>query len=203
MISPLEIQNTAFSRGVRGYKEEEVDAFLDPITDDLEALIAENEALRSQVADLQDANRKYKSSEGAVLDTLESAKALMGEISASAEKRAEILLKNAELDAELIQREARESVERLTDESVRLRQSLGTFRAKYKNLLESELARFDMLSMELFPELDEDSGDLSRTSPAILREADATAPLSAAGRRRTMTLEAAAPDKTPSGGAKK
>ena len=36
---------------------------------------------------------------GAVLETLEAAKALMGDISTSAEKRAEILLKNAELDA--------------------------------------------------------------------------------------------------------
>ena len=42
----------------------------------------------------------------------------MGDISTSAEKRAEILLKNAELDAQLIQREAKESIERLNEELV-------------------------------------------------------------------------------------
>ena len=40
MITPLDIQNKEFSRGVRGYKEEEVDEFLDLITVDMEKLLA-------------------------------------------------------------------------------------------------------------------------------------------------------------------
>ena len=39
------------------------------------------------------------------METLEAAKALMADISASAEKSADILLKNAELDAQLLQKE--------------------------------------------------------------------------------------------------
>jgi cell division initiation protein len=85
-----------------------------------------------------------------VLDTLEAAKALMGDISASAEKRAEILLKNAELDADRITREAREYAERLHKENENLRNRFNAFRTKYKALLESELERFDTLSKELF-----------------------------------------------------
>ena len=60
---------------------------------------------------------KYQTSETAVLETLETAKALMGDISVSAEKRAQILIKNAEMEAEKIQREARESAERKKEES--------------------------------------------------------------------------------------
>ena len=37
MITPLDIQNQEFPRGVRGYKPEEVDTFLDLITTDMEA----------------------------------------------------------------------------------------------------------------------------------------------------------------------
>lgn len=150
MITPLDIQNKEFSKVVRGYKEEEVDAFLDLITVDMEKLLQENASLKENIAKLSEDLTRYKGSEGAVLETLEAAKALMGDISESAERRAEILLKNAELDAELIQREARESVERLTDESVRLRNNLAAFKTKYRSFLESEFERFENLSYELF-----------------------------------------------------
>ena len=38
MITPADIENKEFSRGVRGYKEEEVDEFLDLIILDMEKL---------------------------------------------------------------------------------------------------------------------------------------------------------------------
>ncbi len=153
MITPLDIQTKEFSKSVRGYKEEEVDAFLDMVTVDFERLIAENNSLKGELARLKADVEKYRGSEGAVLETLEAAKALMGDISASAEKRAAILLKNAELDAELITREARESVDKIMEESISLRNRFTVFRGKYRNLLESELERFDTLSTELFAEM--------------------------------------------------
>ena len=94
MISPLEIQEKEFSRSLKGFKEDEVNEFLDRITLDLERILEENRQLRAEKEQLTEELKKYKSSESAVLDTLETAKALMGDISASAEKRAQILLKN-------------------------------------------------------------------------------------------------------------
>lgn len=150
MITPLDIQNKEFPKAVRGYKEEDVDGFLDLLTLDLEKLIDENRKLKDQVKALSSEVDRYRNSEGAVLETLEAAKALMGDISTSAEKRAEILLKNAELDAQLIQREAKESIERLTEEMASMKNRLTIFRTRYRSLLESELEKFDTLSAELF-----------------------------------------------------
>lgn len=150
MITPLDIQNKVFSKGVRGYKEEEVDGFLDLITLDLENIMEENGKLKDQIKSLTADLDGYKKSESAVLETLEAAKSLMRDISASAEKRAQILVKNAELDAELILRGAKESVERLNEESQSLKSRLSIFRARYKTLLESELQKFDLLSSEIF-----------------------------------------------------
>lgn len=150
MITPLDIQNKQFGKGVRGYREDEVDGFLDLLTVDLEKLIEENRQTKEQMKVLRVELERYKNSENAVLETLEAAKALMGDISASAEKRAEILLKNAELNAELIQREARESVERLQEESISMRNRLSIFKTRYRSLLEAELEKFDTLSTELF-----------------------------------------------------
>lgn len=154
MITPLDIQNKAFPKVVRGYKEEDVDGFLDLLTLDLEKILEENRKLKDQVKSLSAEVGRYRNSEGTVLETLEAAKALMGDISASAEKRAEILLKNAELDAQLIQREAKESIERLNEEMVNTRNRLNIFRTRYRSLLESELEKFDNLSAELFADKD-------------------------------------------------
>lgn len=156
MITPLDIQNKEFAKSVRGYKEEEVDGFLDLLTLDLEKMLEENRKLKDQVKNLSAEVERYRNSEGTVLETLEAAKALMGDISASAEKRAEILLKNAELDAQLIQREAKDSIERLNEELASTRNRLYIFRTRYRSLLESELDKFDNLSAELFADKDMD-----------------------------------------------
>lgn len=169
MITPLDIQNKEFSKAVRGYKEEDVDGFLDLLTLDLEKLLEENRKLKDQVKNLSSEVERYRTSEGAVLETLEAAKALMGDISASAEKRAEILLKNAELDAQLIQREAKENIERLNEEMISVKNRLTIFRTRYRSLLESELEKFDNLSAELFA--DKDMEELkSFTEARILAE---------------------------------
>lgn len=153
MISPLEIQEKEFSRSLKGFKEDEVNEFLDRITLDLERVLEENRQLRAEKEQLTEELKKYKSSESAVLDTLETAKALMGDISASAEKRAQILLKNAELEAQSMQREAKEAIERMNEESAALRGRVKGFRAKYRQLLEMELQHFDSMTEELLPEL--------------------------------------------------
>jgi cell division initiation protein len=152
MISPVDIQNKEFTRGVRGYKEEEVDSFLDVITLDLEVLIQENRNLKGSLALLTQEVEKYRDSEKTVLETLEAAKGLMEDISKSSERKAEILIKNAEFDAERIVKGAKESVERLTEEAATLRNRISILKTRYKTLLETELERFDSLSAELFPE---------------------------------------------------
>lgn len=158
MITPLDIQNKEFARGVRGYKEEDVDSFLDLLTIDMEKIISENAGLKEAVRRLESELEKYRSSEMVVVETLEAAKGLMRDIAISSEKRAEVLLKNAELDAELITREAKESIERLSEESITLKHRFLNFRSKYKTLLETELERFDSFSNEVFSEFEEFAG---------------------------------------------
>lgn len=159
MIRPIDIQEKEFTRAVRGYKEEEVNEFLDEITIDMERLIDELRQTREENSRLVEELERYRSSQGTVLETLEAAKALMADISVSAEKRADILLKNAELDAQLIQKEARETADKIAEESEAMKTRFIDFRTRYKRLLQSELERFESLSGEMFPELGIDDFD--------------------------------------------
>lgn len=179
MIRPIDIQEKEFSRVVRGYKEDEVNEFLDEITIDLERLLEELRQTREENSRLVEELERHRGSEGTVLETLEAAKTLMADISSSAEKRADILLKNAELDAELMRKEARDTAERIAEESEAIRNRFIDFRTRYKKLLQSELQRFESLSGEMFPELGVDDFDDLPQEPVT--EEDLTRPIPSRG----------------------
>lgn len=152
MLTALDIQNQEFRRGMRGYNEEDVDSFLDEVISDYQSLIDQNNLLKSQ---LEEANKKiaeYKSTEGSVLTTLESAKILMNDIAASAEKRADILVKNAELDVELKLRQANDDIAQLKAEEANLHNRVASIKSRMKDILESELSKIDNLEMNIFGE---------------------------------------------------
>lgn len=142
MITPQDIQTKEFSHGVRGYKEDEVDIFLDELTADYDKLIKENTQLKAQVEQMSAKLKEYKEQESAVVKTLEAAKGLMSDISASAEKRADILIKNAEIDAAALVREAQDKLRGLKDEESKITSRIASFKSRYKNMLESELKQF-------------------------------------------------------------
>ncbi len=166
MITPSDIQSKVFDKAVRGYKEEDVDIFLDELTTDYDSVLKENESLKQRIIELGDRIEEYKSQENAVLQTLETAKSLMNDISSSAEKRAEILLKNAELDADLKQRQAKDNLERLQSEEAELGRRVASIRSRFKSLLEAELERFDGLTEELFGQYAPESAKQSSIDPA-------------------------------------
>lgn len=156
MITPFEIENKDFSKAMRGYNAEEVDEFLDEIILDLQKLLAENEKLKTEIKRLNGEMNQQKQSESSVVSTLESAKRLMNDLSASAEKRAEIILKNAQLDAEVIQRDAKESISRLLEEGEKLRHKVSRFKDRYKQILENELLQIEGSSEDLLADLERD-----------------------------------------------
>ncbi|MBQ1906929.1 MAG: DivIVA domain-containing protein [Firmicutes bacterium] len=175
MITAQEIREKEFTKAVRGYGVEEVDAFLDRICEDLERYAADCSRLSEENAALKEQIERYKAQEGAMLTTLETAKSLMSDISASAEKRAGILLKNAELDADLKLRKATEEVEKLRNEQDILTRKVSSIKTRLKSLLEGELKHIDEITDDIVTEfsmserprgLGEDSA-FSRTDPFL------------------------------------
>ena len=150
MITPSDIQSVEFAKEMRGYSQQEVDKFLDDLTVDYENVLNENASLRKTLEELNARLEEYKTQEGAVIKTLETAKSLMNDISASAEKRADILLKNAQLDAELQTRQASENVKRLKEEEEKLTKRVSSLQTRMRNILQAELDRFDDLTEDIF-----------------------------------------------------
>ena len=70
MIRPIDIQEKEFTRGVRGYKEEEVNEFLDEITIDLERLLDELRATKEENSRLVTELERHRGTEGTVLERI-------------------------------------------------------------------------------------------------------------------------------------
>ena len=69
-MTPLDIQQVGFKVKLRGYDRQEVDAFLDTLTQDYEGLLKENNALKEKLADLEIQVLEFKKKEGTLNNTL-------------------------------------------------------------------------------------------------------------------------------------
>ena len=176
MITPNDIETKVFSYSVRGYNKREVDEFLDQIMIDYQALLDQNAKMLERVHVLQKQVTESKDPAKMTRD----AKRLMNDISASAEQKAEIIIKNAKHDAENIVRNAKNSTSQADEDAERLRRKVEKFKLRYKQMLEEELSRVDDASEDLLDDLRKDffpgyiygEGDAEFTKVAGVTPAD-------------------------------
>src|SRR5438093_7533636 len=102
-ISPLDIRQQQFTvKWLRGFDIHEVDAFLDDIAEDYEAVLKENAQLKEQVGTFEERSRGLAERERALQDTLVTTHRLGDEMKATARREADILMREAELRSEKI-----------------------------------------------------------------------------------------------------
>jgi len=171
MIMPIDIDKKEFSRDKRGYNSREVDEFLDIIVADYEKILNDNRSMAHKIKALEKQLEEAQKDDNAMLETLETAKKLMADISASAERRAELMMRDAELEAENMLLDAKVTVRQLSDEHVILSNKVKRLRANYKKMLEAELAD---LNDDVYGLLDDlDRSDVSLIDKELGLDADA------------------------------
>jgi cell division initiation protein len=154
MIMPIDIDKKEFSRDKRGYNSREVDEFLDLITVDYERVLNDNRNMAHKIKSLEKQLEEAQKSDTAMVETLETAKKLMADISASAERRAELIMRDAELESETMILDAKMTVKKLNDEHLTLKNKVERLRANYKTMLTSELEKLELDEYALLPDID-------------------------------------------------
>ena len=159
MIAPIEIENKEFKKGLRGYKEDEVDEFLDLVKEDYEQLYRENAELKEKVRLYQDQINKYENIEETLKATLVRAEASAEDTTNAANKKAKIIVEEADLKAKQIIDQANNEVIEIRREYYSLVKEFKVFRNKFKSLLNDELQSID----EIFYNVDENHIELDNT----------------------------------------
>jgi cell division initiation protein len=106
-ITPLDIQQMVFKVGFRGYDKEEVNRFLEELAETVEELNRDNAVQREKIVFLEQQMTELKRTEATLSNTLVSAQSLAEDVKRSAQREAELVVKEAELKAGEMMRQAR------------------------------------------------------------------------------------------------
>jgi cell division initiation protein len=99
-ISPMDIQRQAFGRQLRGFNREDVRTYLNLVAEEVAALQRERDALAQEVQGLRGLIDEHRERETILKNTLLTAQRLSEEIRDSARKQGEVVVKEAEMQAD-------------------------------------------------------------------------------------------------------
>ena len=105
-ITPLDIQQMVFKANFRGYDKEEVNRFLEQVAQTVELLNRDNAVQREKIAMLEQQLAELKRTEATLSSTLLSAQSLAEDVKRNAQREADLLIKEAELKASELIRQA-------------------------------------------------------------------------------------------------
>ncbi len=138
-ITPLDIKQKQFKLKFRGFDIQEVDGFLEEVTAEMESMLKENEFLKDQNATMEAQLAEFKLTEQSLRNTLISAQKMAEDMKASSERDANLKVKEAELEAERILRDARLALAKATEEINELKRIRERFSIKIRGVIEDHL----------------------------------------------------------------
>ena len=150
-LTPMDIHNKEFSRRLRGYDEDEVNEFLDQVIKDYEALIRENKELKEQVAMLKEKLDHFASIEETLSKTIIVAQEAADELRNNSKKEAQLILKEAEKNADRIINESLAKSRKIALEIEEMKKQAAIYRTRFRTLLEAQL---EMLKDESWESLE-------------------------------------------------
>lgn len=142
-ITPLDIQQKQFSSRFRGFDMEEVDSFLELIREEMEELLRDNANLREESRRYEKQLKEYKNIETTLKDTLVSTQQMAEDFRATAKKDADILKKEAEMEAEEMMREMQDKIVKIHEDITDLKGVRRHFKEELRRLIESHLSMMD------------------------------------------------------------
>ncbi|EHM09661.1 DivIVA domain protein [Thermanaerovibrio velox DSM 12556] len=158
LITPLDVVNQSFKRGLRGYDVEEVDDFLDQVAESLQAYIQRNNELERELENLKEQAEEFKSLKESLNETLLLAQKSAEERVKTANEQAEERVRAAMEQADAILREAKLKADRIVGdaevEAAALRRELNRLtqmRCQCVAEFRAMLSKFDMMIREEAP----------------------------------------------------
>ncbi|WP_416151027.1 DivIVA domain-containing protein [Salipaludibacillus sp. HK11] len=153
-LTPLDIHNKEFTRGFRGYDEDEVNEFLDQIIKDYEMVMREKKELYDRVQELEDKLTHFSNIEMTLNKSILVAQETAEGVTRNADKEAKLIIKESEKNSDRIINEALGKSRKVALEIEELKKEASVYRTRFRMLLEAQL---EMLNTD-------DWDDLSQTA---------------------------------------
>ncbi len=116
-ITPLEIRQKTFEKVFRGYNIEDVNAFMESLSQVWDATLAENRELRIRLENAEKEVQKLREVEDSLFKTLKTAEDTSASMLDQATKKANLQVREAEIEAEALIKEAKWRAKTLIEEA--------------------------------------------------------------------------------------
>ncbi|MBX4269266.1 DivIVA domain-containing protein [Clostridium estertheticum] len=144
-ITSMDINNKEFKKVIRGYSAEEVDDFLETVSDEYEMAYKENSTLKEKISFLEEKLNHHVKIEATIQNTLVLAQNAAEQARVSAQKEAELIIKNANDTSQRMLNKAHDDVLKVNDEYEKVKQEFAKFRTKFRSFMNCQLEMFEGL----------------------------------------------------------
>lgn len=138
-LTPLDIHNKEFSRGIRGYNQDEVNDFLDQIIKDYETIIREKKDLEQEVKSAKEKLSHFSNIETTLNKSILVAQETAEEVKNNAHKESKLIVMEAKKNADRIINEALEKSRKVTINIEELKKEANVYRTRFQMLIEAQL----------------------------------------------------------------
>lgn len=159
-LSPLDIHNKEFTRGFRGYVEDEVNEFLNQIIKDYEIILRDKKELEEKVKMMSEQISHFNTLENTLQKSIVVAQDAAEELRRNSQKEAKLIVKEAEKNADRIVNDALTKARKITIEIDELKKQSKVFRNRFKMLVEAQLDLLNTDDWEHLLEYDVDLTDI-------------------------------------------
>ncbi|MBO9130247.1 DivIVA domain-containing protein [Bacillus sp. 165] len=156
-LTPLDIHNKEFSRGFRGYDEDEVNEFLDQVIKDYELVIREKKELEERIEELQEKLGHFANIEDTLNKSILIAQEAAEDVKRNAQKESKLIIREAEKNADRIINEALVKSRKVAFDIEELKKQSKVFRTRFRMLLEAQLDMLTNDDWDKLLELEEDA----------------------------------------------
>lgn len=144
-LTPLDVRRQEFRRSLRGYEPLGVEDFRMRVADELERVMRDKSVLEERVAALTEELRVFRERETAMNEALVAAQQLREETRASAEREAQVIVREAEAEGRRQLDEAGRGQERAQERMIEIQRQFAGYLAGFRALLERQLAELRSL----------------------------------------------------------
>lgn len=138
-LTPLDIHNKEFNRSFRGYDEDEVNEFLDQVIKDYEELMRKNTELEERLKVLDERLEHYETIEETLKKSIVVAEQSAEEVRKNANKESQLIIKEAEKNADRIINESLAKSGKIAIEIEELKKQASVYRTRFRMLIEAQL----------------------------------------------------------------
>ena len=135
-LTPMDIREQKFTKGLRGYDREEVDSFMEFTAEALEGAVKKATLLEEKLSRMTRELSEHEDRETLLKEAITTAQSMSGAMKVNATKEAELIVSEARVKAEALVREGHQRVAAIQDEIHNLKKQRLELQTAFKSILD-------------------------------------------------------------------